>query len=147
MKPTKLILVFFSILLIFTSCTKTTDVVISSEKKVVNFLTGSGNRIWNLTNMYENSLETVLTQNQRKNTKTYTVNPSSPAETYVGTLNTTDFGSGSWMLKGPANLIEVVQKNSVSTEIKFLINEISDTKLDIEYTQNYKTMRYVYVAY
>ncbi len=147
MKTTRQILVFFSILLIFTSCTKTADVVLSSEQKVVNSLSGSGNRIWNLTNKYENSIEIALTQMEKKNTKTYTTNPSSPAESYAGTLTTTDFGVGSWMLKGPVKLVEMVQKNSVPTEITYLINEITNTKLDIEYIQNYKSVRYIYMAY
>ena len=144
----KMKLLFFTIVLsaaLFTGCSKTVDVPISNEQKVVNFLTGVGNRYWRLTKISVNTIDQPLTNDQLKFTKTYTINTT---QTFAGTFTNSDGYNGKWALNGPINLIEVINNNPAGpVQISYIINEITETKLDIEYTANFKTVREVYFGF
>ena len=99
----------------------------------------------NQTNIFVNTVEQTLTSDQLKYTKTYSI---SPAQTLAGTFTNTDGNKGKWALNGPINLIEIIQNNPPGpVQISYIINEITENKLDIEYTASFKTVRELYNAY
>ena len=144
----KTTLQFFAIMfcaILFVGCSKNGDAPISAEQKVVNFLTGTGNRYWKLNKVFVNGVEQALTSDQKKYTKTYTI---SLTQAFAGTFTNSDGYVGKWLLSGPSNLIETINNNQQGpVQVPYIINEIGETQLDIEYTLNFKTIREVYYAH
>ena len=134
------------IALIFGACTKSAeDVPLTSEQQAIVSLTGVGNKVWKLKKVFTNSVQNVLTVDQMKYTKTYTI---TPGQAQSGTFVNSDGIKGKWSLNGPKNLIEVISNNQAGpVQISYLINELSDAVLDIEYTANFITIREVYNAF
>ena len=145
MKLTLQLFTFVFCAALFAGCSKTNEVTITREQQVVNYLTGNGNKVWRLTNIFVNSVEQTLTSDQLKYTKTYSI---SPTQTLAGTFTNTDGNKGKWALNGPISLIEIIQNNPAGpVQISYIINGITENKLDIEYTANFKTVRELYNAY
>ena len=148
---------FFSlVIIIFTSflfwgCSKTADTVETKDEMVARMLTGGGNKVWRLTGLYLSDIAQTLTDTQTKFTKTYRADPTNadPANPKTGIFTNSDGYIGTWkLISGAAQLYEKFTNNpSGPVAVPYIINSISDTKLDIEYTQNYKSVREVYNGY
>ena len=135
--------IFILSLNLLIGCSKTSETPLTREQLVVKTLTGLGNKIWMLTSISENNVAQILRPNQINYSKTYT---GSTTETLSGTTVDSDKCSGKWELNGPIRLIEISNKISGPSSQTYLINEISATTLNIEYTENYKTIRKVFKA-
>ncbi len=139
---TLLTLTFFFIL---TGCSKTDAPVISQQQQDVNYLVGIGNKVWHLKQVYIQTVPQTLTDAQMKYTKTYTLDPTSP---FAGSFTDSDGFTGTWKLNASRELKETIINNPAgSIQILWDVNDITDGKLDIQYTQNLKTVRHVYYAY
>jgi uncharacterized protein YcfL len=126
-------------------CSKTESTPqVSPEQQVVNYLVGTGNRYWRLSKVYVNGVQQALTDAQMKYYKVYTINP---AITLGGTFTDSDGFSGTWQVKGTTTLRETVSNNpSGPVQLSYDLNQITETNLDYENTQNMKTVRYVFYA-
>lgn len=131
--------------ILFSGCSKPDGEIMTPRDQNVKFLTGDGNRVWRLKNIYVNNLQVVMTDAQMRYTKTYTINP---AQAYTGSFVNSDGYTGKWRMITDLQLNEVFSNNPAGgVAIDYYINEISATLLDIEYTSNLKTVREVYHAY
>lgn len=144
----KITLQFFAITfcaILLSGCSKNGDAPVSEEQKVVNNLTGIGNRVWRLSKVFVNGVEQALTSDQKRYTKTYTLNPTM---TLAGTFTNSDNNFGQWFTNGPRALIEIIVTiGGIQVQIDYLIREITETTLDIQYTKNGQTIREVYYAF
>lgn len=131
--------------ILFTGCTKSDPTVISQQQQDVNNLVGMGNKVWRLKQVYIQTIPQTLTDAQMKYTKTYTLDPSS---SFSGSFTNSDGFSGTWKLNTSRELKEIIMNNpGGSVQLLYDVNEITEFKLDIQYTQNLKTVREVYNAY
>lgn len=133
--------------ILFTGCSKSAPDVLNSRDQNVKYLVGDGNRLWHLKQVYVNGIQQTLTDAQMKFTLTYTINP---VVAYSGTFTDSDGYKGTWKLINDFQLYEVVTNNpSGNASSTVIINEIDETKLDIESTNNsiLTTVRKVYYAY
>ena len=144
----KTILSFFTLtccFILFTGCSKTDAPVISQKQQDVNYLVGIGNKVWRLKQVFVQTVPQTLTDAQMKYTKTYTLDPSSP---FSGNFTNSDGYNGSWKINDSRELKETILNNPAgSVQVLYDINNLTDSKLDIQYTQNLKTVREVYYAY
>lgn len=136
---------------IFWGCSKTADTVETKDEMVVRLLTGGGNKVWRLSGLFVNDIAQTLTDAQTKFTKTYRADPTNadPANSKTGTFTNSDGYIGTWkLINGAAQLYEKFTNNPVGpVAVPYIINSITDSKLDIEYTQNFKSVREVYNGY
>ena len=148
MKPFFSLLVILFCLVLFLGCSKTADTIETKDELVARLLTGGGNKVWRLTGLYLNDIAQILTDTQTKFTKTYRADPTNadPANPKTGTFTNSDGYIGTWkLINGAAQLYEKFTNNPVGpVAVPYIINSISDSKLDIEYTQNFKSVREVY---
>ncbi len=144
----KTILTFFFIIccfILFTGCSKTVAPVISQQQQDVNSLVGIGNKVWRLKQIYLTTVPQVLTDAQLKYTKTYTLDPASP---FSGSFTNSDGNNGTWKMTTDRVLKETIINNpSGPVKVEYDVNEITETKLDIQSVQNNKLVREVYYAY
>lgn len=142
--PVKLITSLFCALL-FIGCTKGGDDKLKPEEQLVRYLTSeAGNRVWRISELYENGIKIPLTVDQMKYTKTYT---RIGAQAYSGTFTDSDGYAGKWVLSSVVLLIEVITNNATG-DIKtdWIINTLNQHTLDMESTANGKTTRIVLYA-
>lgn len=144
----------FSLLLIctlfFASCSKDGGTSESAESRVARLLTNSGNRVWHLNKVYENTVEVILTDIQKQYTKTFTADPGNidPLNAKKGTFTDSNGYLGEWTLLNASQIyVKIANNQAGPVAITYIINTISDTMLDIEYTANMKTVREVYYGY
>lgn len=131
--------------ILFTGCTKSDPPVISQQQQNVNNLVGMGNKVWRLRQVYIQTIPQTLTDAQMKYTKTYTLDPAS---SFSGSFTNSDGFSGTWKLNTSRELKETITNNPAgSIQLLYDVNDITEFKLDIQYTQNLKTVREVYNAY
>lgn len=139
-------IVFCAVL--FMGCSKTADTVETKDELVARLLTGGGNKVWRLAGLFVNDIAQTLTDAQMKFTKTYRADPTNadPANPKTGAFTNSDGYIGTWkLINGAAQLYEKFTNNPVGpVAVPYIINSISDSKLDIEYTQNFKSVREVY---
>ncbi len=145
MKTTTTFLTILICSILFVGCSKSQDDVVPADVKVARLLTGLGNRVWHLKEVYMNNVPQTLSDPQKVYTKTYTVNASKlTTGTYIdsdgqtGTFNVTD-----------ANHTEeaFVTGSGVGLIVTYTVNEITETKLDVIFSANGKLERQVYYAY
>lgn len=139
---------FFAILfcvILITGCSKTGDVVLSPEAQVVKYLTGGINRVWRLNQLFVKGVEQTLTGDQKKYTKTFTVDP---AQKLIGAYTDSDGNYGEWFVTGGQTFqITFTTSGGGQYVVPYTIRGIGDDKLDIQYTLNQQTIREVYYAY
>jgi len=144
-------LMILSFFILFSGCSKTTDTPETKEARVARLLTGNGNRYWHLTKSYVNTIAQTLTDAQLKYTKTYTADPSNadPANSKTGVFSDSDGFAGKWkIISAGDQLYETITNNPAGPVAKtYIINEITESTLDIEYTANMKTVREVYYGF
>lgn len=132
----------FFLIVLFSGCSKQ-DMPLTEEQKVVNNLTGIGNRYWHLKNLYINNAEQMRTADQMRYTKTYTI-----TESTSGTFTNSDGYAGTWELRGTMNLIEMITNIPTGpVTIMYQVDEITDNKLSITYKTNSIPVKEVYYAY
>lgn len=147
MKKVLSLLLIITGAILFTGCSKTTPDVLSPRDQNMKYLVGDGNKLWHLKEVYVNGNQQTLTDAQMKYTLTYTINP---AVAYSGTFTDSDGYKGTWKMPNDSQLHEVVTNNpSGNAASDYIINEINETRLDYEATNNLTltTVRKVYYAY
>jgi len=147
MKKVLSLLLIITGAILFTGCSKSIPDVLSPRDQSMKYLVGDGNKLWHLKQVYVNGIQQTLTDAQMKYTLTYTINP---AVAYSGTFTDSDGYKGNWKLINDSELYEVVTNNpSGNAASTVIINDINETKLDIESTNNsiLTTVRKVYYAY
>ncbi len=142
-----LLLLILSFAGIFNSCT-TKEVVISEREKVVNYLTGMGNRYWHIKDIYTNGVKQALTPAQLSFYKTYTIKYGTGLVENTGVWTDGNGFIGSWEVIDVKHIHETVQNAPTGPVlIKLTINKIGTYELDVEYTANGQTIRSVYIGY
>lgn len=147
MKKVLSLLLIITGAILFTGCSKSTPDVLSLRDQNMKYLVGDGNKLWHLKEVHVNGIQQTLTDAQMKYTMTYTINP---AVAYSGTFTDSDGYKGTWKMLSESQLREVVTNNPSGNAVsEYFINEINETKLDIESTNNsiLTTVRKVYYAY
>ena len=144
----KTVIILFTIticFILFTGCTKSDPTALTQQQQDVNNLVGMGNKVWRLKQVYVQSIPQTLTDAQMKYIKTYTLDPAS---SFSGSFTNSDGFSGTWKLNTSRELKETIMNNPAgSIQLLYDVNDITEFKLDIQYTQNLKTVREVYNAY
>ena len=136
---------FFAILFcafLFTGCSKN-ELVLTDEQQVIRYLTGSGNKVWFLSKIFINDVQQVLTANQLKFNKTYTL---SPGATEMGRFTNSDDDTGTWTLDNKKTLTETIDNRSRPVQFINKIIKINETSLEIENTINLTKTLEVYYA-
>ena len=120
---------------------------ISPQAQVVQYLVGSGNRVWRIKENYVNGVKQTLTTSQLEYTKTYTISISEPDKS-GGTFSDQNNYAGIWVLTDVDHISETIQNATAGTISYVLtIRSISANDMDVEYTANGTTIRTVYYAY
>lgn len=136
-------ILFCSIL--FLGCSKNSDTPVTPEAKLAGLLTGSGNRYWHLNKQSINNVQQPLTDFQKTYTMTLTVDPS---KTNAGVFTNSNGDSGTWTITGSVNFVEsFVSTGGVGIQLSYLVLNISDNTLDIQYSANNKLVEELYNAY
>lgn len=132
--------------LIFTACSKSEEPVITPEQKVLQFLTGTGNRFWRIKEIYVNGVKVTLTTAQLEYNKTYT--HYGYTEDNTGIFSDSDGSRGNWELMGTGKIKETITNNAGGNiTLDIIINLLDANNMDVEYTKNGTTVRSVYFAY
>ncbi len=97
-------------------------------------LTNGSSRVWKLNKYFLDGTQQDLTPGQALFTKTYISD---------GKWSDSDNSSGTYLLDGFQNLTEITSVGGSSTTV-YKINILTTTQLDVEYTYQSKTYRYVY---
>lgn len=128
--------VFLVATTLFTSCSKSssaTDPVAAMK----NALSGGNTRTWKFNKFLLNGNEQTLTAAELAYTKTYKLD---------GTWLDTDGYTGTFSIGSSVLLKEVTSNsNPPNSTVDYVINSITDTKIDVEYTVNSQTYEFVYV--
>ena len=138
---------------LLTGCAKNTDQPETKEERVVRLLTGIGNKVWNLKEVYVNDVRQTLTDYQLKYTITFTSDPSNadPLNSKTGGFTDRDGIVGTWKLRDAGSILEMKFSNNPAGPYvaPYAINAITENVLDIEYTNNQqmKSERKVFYAY
>lgn len=144
MKTTLQLFVILFCAILFTGCSKK-DVVVSAEDQLATLLTGGSNRVWRLSKVFVRSVEQVLTTDQKRYTKTFTLNP---AQKQIGGFTDADGNFGEWLITGGKTfLLTITTAGGAQYDIPYNVREISETTLDIFYTKNGETIREVYYGF
>lgn len=144
MKTTLQLFVILFCAILFTGCSKK-DVVVSAEDQLATLLTGGSNRVWRLNKVFVKNVQQALTTDQMKYTKTFTLNP---AQKLLGGYTDFDGNFGEWIITS-SKIFRLVftTAGGGQYDIEYIIREISETTLDIQYTKNGETIREVYYAF
>jgi len=144
----KTLITFITILfcsILFLGCSKSSDTPVTPEAKLAALLTGSGNRYWHLSKQSINNVQQSLTDFQKTYTMTFTIDPS---KTNAGVFTNSDGTTGTWVITGSVNFVEsFVSTGGVGLQLTYLVNNITDNSLDIQYSANNKLVEEVYYAY
>ncbi|SDX66328.1 hypothetical protein SAMN05444410_1244 [Hydrobacter penzbergensis] len=142
----KIIASFFFCVLLLASCTKDDGKSVKPEDQLVKYLTGdAGNRVWRIREIYQNRVQTQLTANQLRYTKTYT---QTAGQSYTGIFTDADGYSGKWTLTSVAQLVEVITNNPAGDiKTEWIINKLDANAMDVETTNNGTTTRVVYYGF
>jgi hypothetical protein len=128
------ILAFVATFLIFSCSKKDTPDPVTVMK---NALCGSSTKVWKFSKFILNGNEQTLSASALAYTKTYKSN---------GTWLDSDGYTGTFTIGSSVLLKEVTtNSNPPNSTTDFVINSITETKIDIEYTVNSQTYEYVYV--
>ena len=139
----KITLLTLTCILFFGACAPEVVVPADPRDAVIKLLTGTGNKRWFLRKSYLNNVQQTLTVAQLQYWKDYTITPAQP---YMGVWADADNWQGKWRMPNTQEIPETVT-NNVSAVIKpYVINNITATELDVEYTLNLVTTREVYNA-
>lgn len=139
----KFILLTLTCIILLGACTPSVVVPADSRDAIIKNLTGSGNKRWFLRKSFLNNVEQTLTDAQQKYWKDYTI---TAAQSYMGTWVDENGWEGKWRMPNTQEIPETVT-NNVSAVIKpYVINSITATELDVEYTLNLVITREVYHA-
>jgi len=122
-------------IMMFTSCSKS-----SSSDPIANMkfnLTGGGVQTWKLSKFILNGNAQTLTTAELAYTRTYKSD---------GTWLDSDGYNGTFSIGSLVLLKEVTtNSNPPNSTIDYVINSISGTSIDVEYTSNSQTYEFVYV--
>jgi hypothetical protein len=139
----KFTLLTLTCIILLGACTPNVVVPADPRDAVVKLLTGSGNKRWFLRRSFLNNVEQVLTDPQLKYWKDYTINPSQP---YMGVCADENGMEAKWRMPNTQEIPETVTNNPAAAVKPYVINSITATELDVEYTANLVTTREVYRA-
>ena len=141
----KNILFVFLSCLIFTACSKT-DEPIEPKQQVVKHLTGLGNKVWHIKEIYVNGTKQTLTTSQLAYIKTYTNYGYN--EAYTGVFSDSDGSLGNWKIVDTTHIHETITNTpGPNIDLDLTIKYLDATNMDVEYTKNGQTVRSVYFAY
>ena len=130
---------------LLTACSKSYDPPLTAEEQVMQYLSGAGNRFWQIKEIYVNNVKTTLTSGQLGYNKTYT--HYGYAEKNTGIFSDSDGLRGNWELKGTSKITETITNNPGGNVIlDLVINRLDANNMDVQYTKNGQTMRTVYFA-
>jgi hypothetical protein len=120
--------------ILFMGCSGSKEVPETRDERIVRYLTGAGNKVWRLKEVWVNQVQQTLTDYQMKYTKTYTSNPSNadPLNIKTGTFVNSDGFSGKWTLDGTDLKENYLNNPNGPLPARYAINTITETKLDIE---------------
>jgi len=136
-KTHKYIVAFLGTCLLW-GCSK--DPEPSPLQQALTSLTGSGIKVWHLSQYYVNGTLQQLTGPQSNYTKTYRLNTS-----FEGGFEDSDGYTGTWTLASITTLSETINNNpSGNVQIDYSINAISTATLDVQYTSGGQVTRLVY---
>jgi hypothetical protein len=131
--------------LLCTACSKT-DEPIEPKQQVVQHLTGLGNKVWRIKEIYVNGVKQTLTNSQLAYTKTYTTYGYS--EAYTGVFSDSDGSLGNWKVIDATHMLDTITNNpGGNVDLNLTINHLDANNMDVEYTKNGQTVRSVYFAY
>lgn len=139
----KITLLTLTCIILLGACTPNVVVPADTRDVIVKNLTGSGNKRWFLRKSFLNNVQQTLTDAQQKYWKDYTLNPAQP---YMGTWVDSDGWDGKWRMPNTQEIPETVVNNPSAVVKPYVINNITATELDVEYTLNLITTREVYHA-
>jgi len=122
---------FLFVSTILWGCKKDADPIAELNKK----LTNGSTRTWKLNKLFINSSQQTLSPAQLLYTKTFNKN---------GNWNDSDGYSGTFKIETTKTLKETTTVGG-SGSITYTINLLNDTQLDIQYSFNQQTYRFVYV--
>ena len=145
----KTTLQFFAIVfcaILFSGCGKAGDTpAVSDEQKLANLLSGNGNKVWKLNKVLVNGVDQTLTMDQKKYTKTYTINISVKTG---GSFTNSGGDYGEWFVTGSRAFSEFITTIGGSQyQVDYIIRDVSESLLDIQYNKNGQTAREIYNGY
>jgi hypothetical protein len=127
------------------ACSKT-DEPVEPKQQVVQYLTGLGNKIWRIQEVYVNGTKQTLTASQLTYTKTYTTYGYS--EAYTGVFSDSDGSLGNWKVVDATHIHDTITNNpGGNIDLDLTIRHLDANNMDVEYTKNGQTVRSVYFAY
>lgn len=150
MKANSTLISTLLIISLFFGCSKDTGVIETQEERVARLLTGVGNKVWRLKEVYSMNVKQTLTDYQSKYTKTYTASPANldPNNPKTGTFSNSDGYTGTWKLTDSAGKVaEALTSGTTVISVSYSINSLTEVMMDVEYTSNNKLQREVYYAY
>ncbi|MEO8173076.1 MAG: hypothetical protein ABI581_08330 [Sediminibacterium sp.] len=139
----KFLLLTLTCIILFGACTPRVEMPADPRDSIMKLLTGTGNKRWFLRKSYLNNVQQTLTDYQLKYWKDYTINPAQP---YMGVWADENGWEGKWRMPNTQEIPETVTNNTAAVIKNYVINSITATELDIEYTANLVTTREVYHA-
>ena len=146
MKANFTLLTLITFLILFSGCSKSVDTPVDQRDVIVKLITGAGNKHWILRKVYVNNVPQTLTDYQLMYWADFTVNPSSP---YTGIWADRDGNEWKWRMTTTQDMI-CSFTNRTSPAKPYVINTISATEMDIEYSitanNTTTTTREVYYA-
>lgn len=150
MKAISTLIATLLVISFFSGCAKDTALPETQEDKITRLLTGAGNKVWRLKEVYITNVKQTLTDYQSKYTKTYTASLANldPSNPKTGTFTNSDGYAGTWKLTdNAAKVAETINNGTAAVAISYSINAFTETLMDVEFTYNNKLQREVYYAY
>ncbi|MBU6158569.1 MAG: hypothetical protein KGP35_06010 [Bacteroidetes bacterium] len=97
-------------------------------------LTNNGSKTWKLNKLFLNAQTQQLTPAQKTYTKTYSSD---------GKWSDSDGSSGTYLVESTTRLKETTTFGGAGT-LTFKINQLNASQMDVEFTSNQQTYRFVY---
>ncbi len=141
-KMKKFTLLLIIICGLLSGCSRSVDTPVDPRDVIITSLTGVGNKRWVLRKLFLNNVPQTLSDSQLKYWVDFTVNPGQP---YTGVFTNSDGAEGKWRLPNTQE-IPFTFTNTTRIPLTYVINNITATELDVEYTANLVTSREVYNA-
>lgn len=138
----KFTLLTLTCIILLGACTQHVEMPADPRDAVVKLLTGSGNKRWSLRKSFVNNVPQTLTDYQLDYWVDFTINPAQP---YMGTFANRDGAEGKWRMPSTQDM-PCTFTNTTRVALPYVINSITATDLDMEYTLNLTTIREVYHA-
>lgn len=139
----KFTLLTLTCIILLGACAPNVVVPADSRDAIVKNLTGSGNKRWFLSKIFQNNIQVTLSDAQQKYWKDYTTTSS---QSYMGTWVDSDGLEGKWRMPNTQEIPETITNNTSAVIKPYVINNVTATELDVEYTLNLVTTREVYHA-